>query len=354
MAKKAPKDLAKTAASPTGEAEFLLYKTDDGRIRIETRLQNETIWLSLGQMAELFGVDKSGISRHLKNIFASGELQRDATVAKFATVQAEGTRQVTRDLEQYNLDAIISVGYRVNSLLGTRFRIWATERIREYIVKGFTMDDERLKKAGGGSYFDELLARIRDIRSAEKVFWRKVLDIYATSIDYDPKTDVSREFFKIIQNKMHWAAHGQTAAEVVFSRVDATQPNLGMTNWVGSRISKSEAEIAKNYLSAEELDLLNRIVTLYLDFAEFQAVQRKTMTMREWIDKLDDFLKLSGRDILTHAGKISHDAALQKAHGEYEKFRARQLTEPTEVEKHFIEAEKELKQIESSRKGRCK
>ena len=346
--------MSKASASSGSPAEFLLYKTDDGRIRIETRLQNETIWLSLGQMAELFGVDKSGISRHLKNIFESGELQRDATVAKFATVQAEGTRQVTRDLEHYNLDAIISVGYRVNSLLGTRFRIWATERIREYIVKGFTMDDERLKKAGGGSYFDELLARIRDIRSSEKVFWRKVLDIYATSIDYDPKTDVSREFFRIIQNKMHWAAHGQTAAEVVFSRVDATQPNLGMTNWVGSRISKSEAEIAKNYLSAEELDLVNRIVTLYLDFAEFQAVQRKTMTMREWIDKLDDFLKLSGRDILTHAGKISHDAALRKAHGEYEKFRARQLTEPTEVEKHFIEAENELKQIESSRKGRCK
>lgn len=240
--------MSKASASSGSPAEFLLYKTDDGRIRIETRLQNETIWLSLGQMAELFGVDKSGISRHLKNIFKSGELQRDATVAKFATVQAEGTRQVTRDLEQYNLDAIISVGYRVNSLLGTRFRIWATERIREYIVKGFTMDDERLKKAGGGSYFDELLARIRDIRSSEKVFWRKVLDIYATSIDYDPKADVSREFFRIIQNKMHWAAHGQTAAEVVFSRVDATQPNLGMTNWVGSRISKSEAEVAKNYL----------------------------------------------------------------------------------------------------------
>lgn len=348
------KQQPKTVGSPTGPAEFLLYRTEDGRIRIETRLEDETIWLSLTQMAELFGVDKSGISRHLKNIFESGELRRDATVAKFATVQTEGARQVARDLEHYNLDVIISVGYRVNSILGTRFRIWATERIREYIVKGFTLDDERLKKAGGGSYFDELLARIRDIRSSEKVFWCKVLDIYATSIDYDPKSEVSREFFQIIQNKMHWAAHGQTAAEVVYRRVDAMQPNLGMTSWVGSRISKSEAEIAKNYLSAEELDLLNRIVTLYLDFAELQAIQRTTMTMRDWIGKLDDFLKLSGRDILTHAGKISHDTALRKAHAEYEKFRERQLAEPTEVEKHFVEAEKELQQIESSRKGRGK
>lgn len=328
-----------------GSAEFLLYQTEDGRIRLEARLQNETIWLSINQMAELFGVDKSGISRHLRNIFESNELTRDAVVAKFATTAADGK---TYHVDYYNLDAIISVGYRVNSLLGTRFRIWATERIREYIVKGFTMDDERLKKTGGGSYFDELLARIRDIRSSEKAFWRKVLDIYATSIDYDPKSDTSREFFKIIQNKMHWAAHGQTAAEVIYNRVDATQPNMGMTHWVGSRISKSEAE-AKNYLTAEELDLLNRIVTLYLDFAELQAIQRKVMTMRDWIGKLDDFLKLSGRDILTHAGKISHNAALRKAHEEFERFRVRQLEEPTAVEKHFVEAEAELKRIAASR-----
>ncbi len=354
MTKKPPGEKSKAIASPAGQAEFLLYKTEDGRIRIETRLQNETIWLSLGQMAELFDVDKSGISRHLKNIFESGELRREATVANFATVQTEGKRQVTRDLEHYNLDAIISVGYRVNSLLGTRFRIWATERIREYIVKGFTMDDERLKLMGGGSYFDELLARIRDIRSSEKLFWRKVLDIYATSIDYDAKSDVSREFFKVIQNKMHWAAHGKTAAEVIFSRADASLPHMGMTHWIGSRIDRGETEVAKNYLTPEELDLLNRIVTLYLDFAELQALQRKPMTMRDWIDKLDDFLKLSGRDILTHAGKISHDAALRKAHAEYEKFHAQQLGEPTEVEKDFIEAEKELKQIEASRKGRSK
>lgn len=333
--------------NPPTLTEFLLYKTEDGQIRVETRLQGETIWLSINQMAELFGVDKSGISRHLKNIFDSGELVRNSVVANFATTAADGK---TYQVEHFNLDAIISVGYRVNSIRGTQFRIWATERIREYIIKGFTMDDDRLKQLGGGNYFDELLARIRDIRSSEKVFWRKVLDIYATSIDYDPGSNVSRDFFKIIQNKMHWAAHGQTAAEVIFGRADASQPNMGMTHWTGSRINKNEAAVAKNYLAAEELELLNRIVTLYLDFAELQAIQRNTMTMQDWIGKLDDFLKLSGRDILTHAGKISHDAALQKAHEEYEKYRLKQLKAPTEVEKHFIEVEKELKQIEASRK----
>ena len=327
--------------------EFLLYKTEDGRVRIQTRLENETVWLSINQMAELFGVDKSGISRHLKNVFESGELSRDSVVAVFATTAADGK---TYQVDYFNLDAIISVGYRVNSIRGTQFRIWATQRIREYIVKGFTMDDERLKETGGGNYFDELLARIRDIRSSEKVFWRKVLDIYATSIDYDPNTDVSREFFKVIQNKMHWAAHGQTAAEVIHGRADASQPNMGMTNWTGARIRKQETEIAKNYLTAEELDLLNRIVTLYLDFAELQAVQHKTMSMRDWVEKLDDFLKLSGRDILTHAGKISHDAAMIKAHEEYEKFRHTQIDQPTEVERHFIEAEEELKRIEAASK----
>lgn len=334
--------------------EFLLYRTEDGRVSIQARLQNETVWLSINQMAELFGVDKSGVSRHLKNIYESGELRQEATVAKFATVQEEGGRSVSRDLEYYNLDAIISVGYRVNSIRGTQFRIWATQRLREYIIRGFTMDDERLKQSGGGSYFDELLARIRDIRSSEKVFWRKVLDIYATSIDYDPNADISHEFFKIIQNKMHWAAHGQTAAEIIYGRADSSKPNMGMTNWTGARIRKSETEIAKNYLNAEELDLLNRIVTLYLDFAELQAVQRRAMTMRSWIEKLDDFLKLSGRDILTHAGKISHDTAMLKAHEEYEKFRQTRLEEPSEVEKHFIEAEKEVKQIEASTKRKGK
>lgn len=328
-----------------GQSEILLYQTEDGRIRLETRLQDETVWLTQDQMSTLFDKAKSTINEHIKNIFAEGELIESEVMKKFGISEFQ-----QKAPNYYSLDVIISVGYRVKSQRGTQFRIWATQRLREYIVKGFAMDDERLKKAGGGSYFDELLARIRDIRSSEKVFWRKVLDIYATSIDYDPKSDVSREFFKIIQNKMHWAAHGQTAAEVIYSRVDATQPNMGMTNWVGSRISKGEAEVAKNYLTAEELDLLNRIVTLYLDFAELQAIQRKAMTMRDWIDKLDDFLKLSGRDILTHAGKISHDKALRKAHEEFEKFHARQLEEPTEVEKHFVEAEAELKKIEASRK----
>lgn len=327
------------------QSEILLYQTEDGRIRLETRLQDETVWLTQDQMSTLFDKAKSTINEHIKNIFAEGELIPEQVMRKFGISEFS-----TKPTNFYNLDVIISVGYRVKSLRGTQFRIWATQRLREYIVKGFAMDDERLKKAGGGSYFDELLSRIRDIRSSEKVFWRKVLDIYATSIDYDPKSDVSREFFKIIQNKMHWAAHGQTAAEVIYSRVDATQPNMGMTNWVGSRISKNETEIAKNYLTAEELDLLNRIVTLYLDFAELQAIQRKAMTMRDWIGKLDDFLKLSGRDILTHAGKISHDKALRKAHEEYEKFHVRQLEEPTEVEKHFVEAEAELKKIEATRK----
>ncbi len=333
---------------PAG-TEFLLYRTEDGLVRIQTRLQDETVWLSINQMAELFDVDKSGISRHLKNVFETGELARDSVVAVFATTATDGK---IYQVEHYNLDAIISVGYRVNSIRGTQFRIWATQRLREYLVKGFTMDDERLKETGGGNYFDELLARIRDIRSSEKVFWRKVLDIYATSTDYDPNTDVSREFFKVIQNKMHWAAHGQTAAEVIYGRADASQPHMGLTNWTGARIRRQEAGIAKNYLKAEELDLLNRIVTLYLDFAELQAIQRKAMTMRDWIEKLDDFLKLSGRDILTHAGKISHDAAMLKAHEEYEKFRQLDIEEPTAVEHHFVEAEKELKQIEAAKKGK--
>ena len=337
------------------KGEIIVYQSDDGRIKLDVRLEQETLWMTQSDMAQLFQCSADNISLHLQNIYAEGELSPVATTEEFSVVRLEGTRQVRRKLTFYNLDMIISVGYRVKSLIATRFRIWATERLKEYIVKGFTMDDERLKQAGGGSYFDELLARIRDIRSSEKVFWRKVLDIYATSVDYDPRADVSKEFFKIIQNKMHWAAHGQTAAEVIFNRADASQPNMGITNWAGGRIRKNESEIAKNYLNAEELDLLNRIVTLYLDFAELQAVQRKTMTMRDWIGKLDDFLKLSGRDILTHAGKISHDAALTKAHEEYEKFRLKQLEEPTEVETHFIEAEQELKQIESAKKkGRKK
>jgi len=334
------------------QSQFLLYQTDEGQTKIEVRLQDDTVWLTINQMAELFQVDKSGISRHLKNIYDTSELTKKATVAKFATVQKEGNRQVQRALEYYNLDAIISVGYRVNSHRGTQFRIWATQRLKEYIVKGFTMDDERLKQAGGGNYFDELLARIRDIRSSEKVFWRKVLDIYASSIDYDPNTDFSREFFATIQNKMHWASHGQTAAELIVGRADSSLPHMGMTNWTGVKPTKAEAGIAKNYLNDKELDILNRIVTTYLEFAELQALGKRPMSMKDWVDKLDDFLKISGREILTNAGKVSQEAALEKARTEFEKYRAKHLNDPTPVEKHFLKAINEVKQIEKSAKRR--
>jgi hypothetical protein len=325
-----------------GPAEFLLYQAEDGQTRLEVAFRGETCWLSLNQLAELFQRDKSVISRHIKNLFDEGELMREATVAKFATVQTEGTKRVNRQIEFFNLDVIISVGYRVKSHRGTQFRIWATQRLREFIIKGFTMDDDRLKRVGGGNYFDELLARIRDIRSAEKVFWRKVLDIYATSIDYDHGTEASQRFFATVQNKMHWAAHGQTAAEIVYRRTDAKKENMGLTNWVGSQPSKSEAVIAKNYLKSEELDMLNRIVNAYLEFAELQALNRKPMYMGDWIAKLDDFLKLSGRELLTDAGTISHEQAIERAQIEYEKHRALQINQPSTVEKHFDQAVKKL------------
>ncbi len=336
------------------KSQLIVYESEDGQVKIDVRLEDENVWLTQQLIAELFQSSKQNISHHIQSIYEEGELAPEATVKEYLTVRREGDRNVQRQLEYYNLDMIISVGYRVKSHVATRFRIWATQRLKEYIIKGFTMDDERLKRGGGGNYFDELLARIRDIRSSEKIFWRKVLDIYATSIDYDPRTEASREFFKVIQNKMHWAAHGQTAAEIIYGRVDAFKPNMGMTNWQGTRIQKSEVEIAKNYLNEQELDILNRIVTMYLDFAELQALNRKPMTMLDWITKLDDFLKLSGRDILIHAGKISHDAALEKAHEEYEKFRQIELSQPTEVEKHFIEIEQELKLIESTKQRKSK
>jgi len=345
--------VGKSLKQVNSTTEFIFYKTEDGKVKIEARLQNETLWLTINQISDLFQIDKSGISRHLRNVYESGELSKQSTVAFFATVQNEGERTVNRELEYYNLDAIISVGYRVNSLRGTQFRIWATERLKEYIIKGFTMDDERLKNAGGGNYFDELLARIRDIRSSEKAFWRKVLDIYTTSIDYDSSANDSKLFFATIQNKMHWATHGQTAAEVIYERVNAEKANMGLTNWQGETIRKSEVVIAKNYLSEEELNILNRIVTAYLEFAELQALNRKPMYMRDWILKLDDFLKLSGREVLDHVGKISHDKALDKALKEYEVFHAKQLMNPTQAELDFIQAtDKELKQVELIKKQR--
>lgn len=337
----------------TGEREplsdLILYQTDDGRTRLQVRLVGETVWLSLNQMADLFQRDKSVISRHIKNVFAEGELSVAATVAKSATVQTEGEKQVTRDIEFYNLDVIISVGYRVKSLRGTQFRIWATQRLREYIVKGFTMDDERLKQSGGG-YFDELLERIRDIRSSEKVFWRKVLDIYATSVDYDSNADASQRFFATVQNKMHWAAHGQTAAEVIAARADATKPNMGLVTWSGGRPRKADATVAKNYLTAQELGDLNLIVSFYLDFAELQARSRRVMTMGDWLAKLDDFMRISDREILTNAGNVSHQAALARAEVEFEKFRRSDDAKPSPVEKHFIEAIEQVKQLEKGKR----
>jgi len=330
------------------EAEFLLYQTEDGRTRVEVRFDGETAWLSLGQMAELFQRDKSVIFRHIKNVFEEGELKRSSVVAEFATTAADGK---TYQVEYFNLDVIISVGYRVKSHRGTQFRIWATQRLREYIIKGFTLDDERLKRAGGGNYFDELLARIRDIRSSEKVFWRKVLDIYATSIDYDPRVEASQRFFQTVQNKMHWAAHGHTAAEVIAARADATKPNMGLTSWTGEVPRKSDAVVAKNYLGAEELEALNRIVTAYLEFAELQAIDRKPMYMADWIAKLDSFLKLSDREILQHAGRISHDEAVAKAALEYDRFATARAQLPAPVEKHFQDAVRDVKQLERARRA---
>jgi len=337
-----------------GKGELILYRTEDGKTRIEVRFQNETVWLTQKQMAVLFDKDPDTIGLHIRNIYKEGELMQQGTTEDSSVVHDEGGRQVRRKVSYYNIDVIISVGYRVKSHRGTQFRIWATQRLREYIIKGFTMDDDRLKQAGGGNYFDELLARIRDIRSSEKVFWRKVLDIYATSVDYDPAADVSERFFAAVQNKMHWAAHGHTAAEIIHNRADAAKPNMGMTSWSGGKPQKTDAEIAKNYLNEKELDVLNRIVSMYLEFAELQALSRKPMYMRDWFSKLDDFLKVSGREVLSHAGRISHDKALEKAHAEYEQYRKELLNAPSLVERQFLEAITDIKQIEKIRKRRRK
>jgi hypothetical protein len=311
-------------------SEILIYQTEDGKTKIQTRLENETVWLSQEQMAELFQRDRSVISKHIGNIFNEGELEEKSNVQNLHISSSD------KPVKFYSLDVIISVGYRVKSHRGTQFRIWATQRLREYIVKGFTMNDELLKEAGGGNYFDELLARIRDIRSSEKVFWRKVLDIYATSIDYDAKAEISFQFFKTVQNKMHWAAHGETAAETIYSRIDATKPNLGLTNFKGDKPNKQEIEVAKNYLNKEELDVLNRMVTAYLELAELQALNRKPMYMKDWINRLDDFLTMTGSEILTNAGSISHQKALDKAHKEYEKYKEQTKNELSKAEKDFI------------------
>ena len=328
------------------KSSILMYTTEDGITKVEVTFDNDTVWLSLDQIAELFQKNKSTISRHIKNIFSEGELLAEATVAKFATVQKEGNRTVERQIDFYNLDVIISVGYRVKSLRGTQFRIWATNILKEYMKKGFALDDDRLKNLGGGNYFEELLSRIRDIRSSEKVFWRKVLEIYATSIDYNPKAESSVLFFKQVQNKMHWAAHKHTAAEVIYQRADADKDNMGLTTWSGKRIKLSDVEVAKNYLDEKELDALNKIVTAYLDIAEVHALNQEPMYMKDWLETIDDYLRMTRRDILTTKGKVTHQQALEKAHSEYEKYKRNQEYILSPVECHFLESIGELDKLD--------
>jgi hypothetical protein len=328
------------------QSSIILYQTEDGRTRIQCRFENETIWLTQMLIAELFQISVPTVNEHLKGIFAEGELVRAATIRKFRIVRSEGTRQVTREIEHYSLPAILAVGYRVRSHRGTQFRQWASARLNEYLVKGFTMDDERLKSPPGmgyTDYFDELLERIRDIRSSERRFYQKVLDIYATSVDYTPNTEMTQQFFATVQNKMHWATHGHTAAEVIHERADATQPLMGLrTTRPGKIIRREDVSVAKNYLSEEELQTLNRIVSLYIEFAELQALDRKPMTMRRWIEKLDEFLKISGRELLDHAGHISAETARAKAEREYDRYRVLADAELRSVDIDFERAAKQL------------
>jgi len=324
------------------KGQVLLYQTDEHDLRLECRFVGETLWLTLNQMAELFDRDKSVISKHLKAIYDEAELQREATVAKYATVQTEGAREVERQIEYFNLEAIFAVGYRVRSKQGVQFRTWATAQLKEFLVKGFVMDDERLKNPDNSVYFDQLLARIRDIRSSEKVFWRKICDIYATSIDYDGKAETSQQFFAQVQNKMHWATHGHTAAELIHLRVDAEKPHAGLTHFGGSEPRKADMAVAKNYLSEQELSQLNRLVTSYLEFAELQAERGRLMKMADWNTKLDDFLRLSDYELLNHAGSISAIQAKQKAGLEYDAFHKIIDAEPSQVDKDLEQAIKRL------------
>ncbi len=318
---------------------LIIYQTEDGKIKIETHFENETVWLNQSQISELFQKERSVITKHIGNLFKEGELDEKTNV-QFLHIGGSD-----KPVKFYNLDIVISVGYRVKSHRGIHFRKWATALIKEYLIKGFAMNDDLLKEAGGGNYFDELLARIRDIRSSEKVFWRKVLDIYATSIDYDPNTEQSLSVFKTIQNKMHWATHGETAAETIYSRVDASRKNIGLTNFKGEIPTKQETEIAKNYLSQDELNILNRMVTAYLEIAEIQALNRTPMYMADWTKQLDNFLTITGKEKLQHAGKISHQKAIEKAHSEYEMCKEKIKNRISQVEKDFI------KQIEDKSKS---
>ena len=320
------------------KSNIIIYTTEDGLAKIETTFDEDTVWLSMDQMAELFQRDKSTISRHIKNVFAEGELQRDSVVANFATTAADGK---IYQVDYYNLDVIISVGYRVKSKRGTQFRIWATNILKEYMRKGFAMDDERLKNLGGGGYFKELLERIRDIRASEKVFYRQVLEIYATSIDYDPKAELSIRFFKKVQNKIHYAIHGHTAAEVIYNRADAEKEFMGLTSFAGKQPTLKEAVVAKNYLDEKELRAMGQLVSGYLDFAERQAEREQAMTMQDWAEHLDRILTMSGEQLLIGNGSVSHKQAVDKATNEYRKYKAKTLSD---VENDYFNSIKMLEQ----------
>lgn len=339
------------APQPPPGGQFLVYRTEDGKLKIDVRFEGETVWLTQAHMAELFQTSVPNVSMHIRNVFAEAELPENSVVKESLTTAADGKRYATKF---YNLDVIISVGYRVKSLRGTQFRIWATQRLREFIVKGFVLDDERLKNPDlPFDYFEELLRRIQGIRTAERRFYQKITDIYATSIDYDPTQEVSIRFFKTVQNKVHWAITGQTAAEIVHDRVDATKPNMGLTNWRGATIRKQDVGIAKNYLGEEELAALNNLVEQYLVFAEGQAMRRVPMHMADWVKKLDGFLSLNEREILTHAGSISHEIAVEKAELEYDRFGAAQAALPRPVDADFEQATKQVLKLPKPRKPRA-
>lgn len=318
---------------------LIIYKNKDGNDSVEVKMYDNNVWLNQEQLVKLYNSSKSNISEHIKHIFEEGELDENITVRNFRTVASNGKNY---NMKYYNLDMIVAIGFRVRTNIGTNFRKWANDILTEYITKGFTMNDDLLKRAGGGLYFDELLSRIRDIRSSEKVFWRKVLDIYATSVDYDPRSELSINFFKTVQNKMHWATHGKTAAEVIVERADGNKEFMGLTSFSGNYPTLSDAIIAKNYLTDKELDVLNRIVSMYLDYAELQAIEERPMTMNDWIEELDYFLKMNRKDILKDSGKVSHEEAMNHARIEYNKYKDRIALAPSDVELHYLESIKQL------------
>lgn len=319
--------------------EIVIYQSEDGLTHIDVRIEQDTIWLTQQQMSELFQTSRTNVVEHISNIYSEGELEQNSTCREFRQVRKEGNREVARQIPHYNLDMIISLGYRIKSSVATRFRIWATQRLKEYMIKGFTMDDARLKELGGGNYWKELLERIRDIRSSEKVMYRQVLDLYATSIDYDPKSDESIEFFKMVQNKLHYAAHGHTAAEIIYERADAEKPFMGLTSFSGELPRTKDIGIAKNYLNEDELKVLNNLVSGYFDFAEIQAIKKRPMYMIDYVNQLDAVLSSTGENLLEGAGKVSHQQAMDKAQEEYRKFQAKTITQ---VEKSYLETIKEI------------